>query len=163
MGTFVNTSGSGGVDLSSMKSGERWLYCSISAGTCYTFWRSVPSGYTCAVSAGINSTIDEKLDLFDFSDVQSVQFEMTSAQYGSSVYACIYYCYQNEQGSISDKTYQHNMDTSTKIFGPIDTSQHPLGYFAFINNSSSVIAMGAKVYSFTTTDGKTHTATNLNY
>lgn len=152
MSSIVENSVSGGVDLNSLTSGERWLIGMLNQPI-VTNESEVAFGCDCAsISTYSNG-------YFNFSKVSSIDMEVVAKYSGSNYF--------------SRSVYINNFTGTQIIVGRADFTQTSLSatltcsgtrttaFIVFPGFVSGFVEY--RINSFTTTDGKVHTASNLNY
>lgn len=148
MSSIVENNVSGGVDLNSLTSGERYFYGIIAGGgKMLGGLRWADSGN---IFLGADAIAVADLTPFNFSSVSQVVFGVHSDGNSSSrVRICIGSADKYVYGSPSNQTVTVDLSRVTEGTFLIQPSNP---YYCWI-----------ELISYTTTDGKVHTASNLNY
>lgn len=149
MATTVQSFVGGGTDLTELTSGEL-LFCSL-LRTGYIQVRTNDGGSAYVDLGFDNWNVDTNGKGIDMSKISQISLVASAYTTGGMV------VWQNKSGYI--KT-DYSKNTHFSISAPSGDNSHSM----FSIHSSGTGAYGVvKVTSFTTTDGKVHTASNLNY
>lgn len=205
MGTFVNTPASGGVDLSSLASGEAWLVGQVLSGCSVFCTGSISSNGSVSfslmpielfASKGSSSSVvsshmpGEFNYTLDFSSIYSIDIRYyiasSVAQPSVSTTYGVYLQAQcrvgktdnlwSQDGTHSYGTYVTHDNclldvTWTKVMadylqGDLNSVNRLFVSQIYLSGSwtqTATLSVGVKITSYTTTDGKVHTSSNLNY